>query len=169
MGGLSRRRRYVVNPYEPRQIFHLIERAEAMLADGGPYLTDRHRVSLERALAEVKTIAPGRNVNQPVEHGDVTKIISLARLIGGLGPARESIKKRVANDSAAKARAIKSQKHMRDVLDTIIAEEYRPGMQPKDLLGPVNERWEALGKSPISKDALGKHVRKLRRLMEGLK
>jgi hypothetical protein len=77
-------------PKAPRDILHLIDQAENMLSVSGKYLTDRHRDRLWQALKEVMAIAPGMKVNP----NDI-KLITLARLVGGLEPARGSIKKRL--------------------------------------------------------------------------
>jgi hypothetical protein len=130
------------DPFAARHILHLINHAEALLADGGPYLTDRHRTRLVAALAEVKALAEGMDVRQPF-HGDVAKIIALAKLIGGLGEERESIKKRLAIEAAAAARHGKQVRL--ENIDVVIAEEMKTSGKATEVRKRVNKRLVALG------------------------
>jgi hypothetical protein len=154
---------------DPHGLAYYIRRAEDLLAgltDTKESLTPEARALLERHLAPVREIA---SKPDPWALKDKRAVYTFIEIISALSPRFQTLRDRARNSSAAKARAAKSRKHGRDVIHRIIVEEYRPGLQPKDLYDSVNERLKALNKPSISKDALDKHVRKLRRLLEGRK
>lgn len=168
-------------PKDPHGLSYYIRRAEVLLAGltaTKESLTLDDRAMLERHLERAREIA---SKPDPLTISEKRAVLTFVEIVGALGPRLQTLRNRAEGDWAAeikatvdrataKARVGKAKKRGRGLeFDSLLVEMYQPEMQPKDLLEPFNARLRTLDKPPISKDALGKHMRKLRRLIEGRK
>jgi hypothetical protein len=152
------------NLFASRQVLHLVDRAENMLAVSADYLTDRHRDKLWEALKSVMAMAKMMDIRQPVSHSDLLRLLILADMVGGLGDARNSVKKRIASNNTARARRGKQVRL--EIVDLAIAEEEKAGGKATEVRERVNTRLVALRLPVISLKTYYERRKKIHEMIE---
>jgi hypothetical protein len=121
-----------------------LRRAETLLASWRG--TAENRALLERHFARAKELV----AKSEHTYTDEQALQTFIEIVCALAPRLQSLRSR----ATAPARAAKALKTGSNQLNAIIAEETQPGLKRKDILERVNARWEKLGGSKISVEAL---------------
>jgi hypothetical protein len=154
-----------LSPDERAVLVHHLARPRSRLSPEERKLLIRYMVG-DKGPPKLVGIVDIAGKPDPLSLSDKNVVYTFVGTMYRLVPHLELLKTATRDEQSGKARDIRLQNLGRGPeFHAILAELYRPELKPKDLLGPLNARLEALGMPPVpSNGALGKYLRKLRRL-----
>jgi hypothetical protein len=137
-------------PKDPHGLSYYIRRAEDLLAgltDTKEGLTLDDRAMLERHLERAREIAPKPN---PLTISEKRVIHTFVEIVGALGPRLQTLRDRAKNSSAAKARAIRTERKGFTFIDALITKHCQPGVTGTAARPRINADLKAQKRKPIS-------------------